>query len=258
MHSRTVGLTLWLWHKRSMQSMSFCNGLNHHLKCHQIICRNHRLIIMKVDFMLSRCDLMVRRNDLKSHFRQCKDHISPCIFSQIQWPDIKISAFFMSNCCRQSIFICMEQKELTLRSDIHGISHLVRFGNCFPQNITWIPLIRSSIFTIDITDQSCYFSLLRPPRENFKGTQIRIQIHIAILFSFDSLQRRHIKHTFIIQCFFKLSYCYSHILQRSKNICKLQTDKGNIFFLHNTDDVFPCIVMHITTSFFIPFPVFSS
>ena len=38
MHSRTVYICNWLWHKGRIQSMSFCNGLYNHLKCHDIIC----------------------------------------------------------------------------------------------------------------------------------------------------------------------------------------------------------------------------
>ena len=84
---------------------------------------------------------------------------------------------------RKPVVIRMEEEKLTLRAYIHRISHLRRLGDRLFQHISRVHLIRRSVRAVHVADQSRHLALLRSPREDLKGAQIRIQIHIRILFS---------------------------------------------------------------------------
>ena len=138
----------------------------------------------------------------------------------------------------------MKQEKLTLRPHIHGISFLRCLGDSFFQNISRIHFVRCSVRTIDITDQTGHFALLRSPRKNLKSPGIRIQIHIRVFLTGKSLYRGNVKHAAVIQRFFQLAYCYSHIFHHPENVCKLQADEGYIFLLHKLQDILSCVIMH--------------
>ena len=116
------------------------------------------------------------------------------------------------------------------------------------KNISRIAFVSCSIRSVNIADKSCNLSLLRPPRKNFKCIQIRVQIHIRFFDSGKSFYRRSIKHTFIIQCSFKLAYCNRYILHCSENIGELQPDKSHVFFLDKIQDIFSRIIFHTHTN----------
>ena len=194
--------------------------------------------------MLRRSDLMMGGSDLKSHVLQCQHHIPPGILAKIKRAHIKISALLMCQRRRQAVIIHVEKEKLTFRSHIHRIPHFFCLSDRLFQNIPGIYLIGRPICAVDVTDQTRHFTLLGSPREDLKGTQIRIKIHIRVLFSGKPFQRGHVKHTAVIQRLFQLAYRYSHIFHRSEDIRKLQPDESHILFLHDTENIFPRIVMH--------------
>ena len=243
-HSRSIGFNLRLWHESSVKSVPLCDRLDNHLKRHQIIRGHQRFIITEIDLMLRRSDLMMGRSDLKSHVLQCQHHIPPGILAKIKRAHIKISALLMCQRRRQAVIIHVEKEKLTFRSHIHRIPHFFCLSDRLFQNIPGIHLIGRPICAVDVTDQTRHFPLLGSPREDLKGTQIRIKIHIRVLFSGKPFQRGHVKHTAVIQRLFQLAYRYSHIFHRSEDIRKLQPDESHILFLHDTENIFPRIVMH--------------
>ena len=194
--------------------------------------------------MLRRCHFMMGCLNLYSHILQCEHHIPSRIFSQIEWPKIKISRLLMRCCRRCSIIILMEKEKFKFRSDYKLISHFFGFPNYIFQDLAWVALVRCSVRTVDITDKSCHFSLLRPPWENGKCIQVRPKIHVWFFDPRKSFNWRSVKHAFIIQCSFKLSCSDRHIFQCTVNVSKLQTDKSDIFFFHQTQNIFSCIISH--------------
>ena len=224
--------------------MSSGYGLNRHLKSHNIIRRCQCIRILQINLMLGRRDLVMRSLNLKSHLFQIQHNIPPYIFRHINRAHIKISGHFMRFGSWLSFFICLKQKKFTFWTYQKSITHIGCFFQYLFQHKARISLKRFSSWPIHITNQPCHLPLLRPPRKNFKSIQIRMQVHIRLLNPHKSLNRRTIKHTTIIQCLSQLAGSYGHILQHSKNICKLQTDKLHIIFFHHTDDVFFAILIH--------------
>ena len=187
---------------------------------------------------------MMGGSNLKSHVLQCQHHIPPGILAKIKRPHVKISALLMCQRRRQSVIIHVEKEELAFRPHIHRIPHFFRLSDRLFQDIPGIHLIGRPIRAVDVTDQTRHLPLLRSPRKDLKGTQIRIKIHIRVLFSGKSFQRGHVKHASVIQRLFQLAYRHSHIFHRSEDIRKLQPDESHILFLHDTENIFPRIVMH--------------
>ena len=117
-HRRTFFTIIWLWHKRSMKSMSLCYGTNGKFKCHNIIGCQNSIIKFEIDMMLAYFIGVIRRFHLKSHLGQRKHDITSCIFSGIHRSNIKKSTFFTGVCCWLSIFRHVKEEKFRFRSNI--------------------------------------------------------------------------------------------------------------------------------------------
>ena len=79
------------------------------------------------------------------------------------------------------------------------------------------------------------------PREDNKGIEIGMQIHVRFLYTHEALNRRAVKHALVVECFFELAAGYRDILERAENIGKLQADKADIFFVRYPQYIFLCV-----------------
>ena len=86
--------------------------------------------------------------------------------------------------------------------------------------------------------------MLGVPGIQRKGVQIGTQIHIGLLDADKALDGGAVEHTLIIQRFFHLAGGNGHVLQRTENIGELQTDKFNVLFFDNTENVLFGITAH--------------
>ncbi len=148
----------------------------------------------------------------------------------------------------------MEQEKLTFRPNLKMISQLFRFPYGTFQNISWVSLERIPVWPVNIANEPCHLSPLRPPWENLPCAKIRIKIHIRFLNPHKPFYRRAVKHTLIVQCLFQLAGCNRHIFQIPKHIGKLQPDKFYILFPYQIHDIFPCIIsLHLNN--YAPFKI---
>ena len=199
-HTGTIYLCTGLWHKGCMKTVALCDGTHCHLEGHDTICHLVCSCEFEIDLMLRRSSLMMGRLYLISHILQSQNHITSCIFSKIKWADIQISGFFVCQCGRHSVVICVEQEKLTFRVYLADIAFLCGHINHLLQNVSRAFLKRGSVTAVDIADQSGYFSLLRTPRKNGEGIVVRMQIHILLLFSGDSCNVGAVYHILIVKC----------------------------------------------------------
>ena len=122
------------------------------------------------------------RRYLEPHIFEGQHHITSCIFTEIDRTDIKIPAPLMCKRSRKAVVIRMEQEELALGTRIKRIPKFCGMCDRFLQHISRIDFIGRSVRPVYITDQARHLALLRAPRKYLKRTQIRIKIHIRVLF----------------------------------------------------------------------------
>ena len=180
MHAGSIHTIFRLRHKRSMETMTFGNGLHYQLKGHNVVCCCQCIRILKINLMLCRRILMMRSLHCKSHVLQREDHVSSCIFTKIQRAHIKIACLLVGDRCRHSVIVHMIQEEFAFRSYIERVSHGFRLAYDLLQHITGISLITASIRAVHITDQTRHLALLGSPRKCSKSAVIRVQIHITL------------------------------------------------------------------------------
>ena len=187
---------------------------------------------------------MVRRLHSKPHLLQIQNNITTYILCHIYRAHIKIPGHFPGVCRGSAALICVKQEKFTFRAHMEGVSHSLSLFQNLLQHIPGIALKRFPVGTVNVTNQAGNLSLLRPPGEYLKGIIIRIQIHIRFLNPNKSVYGRAVKYALIIQRPFQLTGGKSHVLQHTKHIRKLQTDKFYILFLHNPDNIFPTVILH--------------
>ena len=238
MHAGTCRTSLWLRHKSRIKAEPLCNGTHCRLERHNPIRGFHRTRISEVNFMLPGRFFMMRGFDFKPHILQRHHHITTGVFSQIQRADIHISGLFMSYGCRHAVFILVEQEKFTFRINLKRISFLFNLFHRLFQDFSRADRKRCSICPADITQKSCNFSLLRSPWQDYKGIQIRAQIHILFPVSQFSVHAGTINQIAVVFHILQLGSGHGNVFERAEHVCKLQTNEFNVFLLYHLQNFF--------------------
>ena len=124
--------------------------------------------------MLRNGTLVMGGFDLKSHLLQRQADLTAAALPQIGRAHIKIARGVVRNRGGVAVLVGVEKEKLTLRAYIEGISHICRFLQGFAQDVTRISLKRLTVLFVNIADQARNFAMLRMPRKQAEGVQIRL------------------------------------------------------------------------------------
>ena len=226
-----------LWHKGSMQAVALGNGFDHCFKGHNIVCRLQGAAVFKVDLVLSPGRFMMGAFDFKAHFLQCQDNLPPCIFAPVKGGQVKIAGAVNRLSGRLSVFTQAEQKKFAFCAHVKAIAQLLGFFHLLLQYITAVALKIRTVRIFHITENSGDLSLLRPPGQNLKRRQVRMQDQVRMIRVQIARHRIGVKGHTIEDGTLDLLVGYGNIFTLSINITELHPDKFNIIFLDIADRI---------------------
>ena len=247
MHTAAVDAEDGLGHEGGMKSVLLGQRLNGQLEGHDVIGGGQSLGVLEVDLMLTGGHLVVGSLDFEAHLFQRHADFPASAFAVIQRAQIKVTGFVVGGGGGLALFIRLEQEELALRAYVEAVAHISRLLQHPLQRAPGIAHERRAVGIVHIADQAGHLALLGPPGQYGESIQIRTQVLVGFLDAHKALDGAAVDHDLIIDRLLDLRSRNGHVLQLTKNIGKLHTDKLHIVLMHHPNDVILAVPAHDET-----------
>ncbi len=222
-HPRPVDAGNRLGHKRRVQIVRLRDRFNRVLESHQRVRAGNGIGIPKVDFMLTGRNLVMPAFDFDAELLKREDNVLAHFGSQVTRREIEIARNIVRH--RLCAVGLAEEEKFRLGRGVIAITQCLDTLDDTAQNSARIAFERLTIGTKRVADDPRNAMIAFRPRQNTIGANIRHHKHVALENAREPLNRRAVEPNAVFECFAQFVQWNRNVLDRTKHIRQLQTDK---------------------------------
>ena len=244
MHAAAVDAVDRLRHERGMEAAHLRNRLDRHAERHDIVRRAEGVGIAEVDFVLSLGNLVVARLDLEPELLEHQADLAPHVPAAVDGRHIEVPRRIRGARRGTALVVRLKQEKLHLRPDVERIAEGLRLFQRLFQNIARVADKRRAVRIIHVADHARGLARMRLPRQHGERVQIGTQILVGLMDAREALDGAAVDRTFVVHGLFDLRPRDRDVLELPENVGKLQTDKFDVLFVDDADDVVLRVMLH--------------
>ena len=187
--------------------------------------------------MLPRRHLVVRRLDLEAHLLQVGDDQPPRLLAPVHRADVEVAGDVVHLGRRAAARVLVEEEELRLDARHHLEAQLLRARHLPLQRQPRAPRELGVVGVVDVADDAGDHPLLRAPRKDAEGAEVRGEEHVGLLDPHEALDRGAVEHDLPVQRLLELTARHLDVLHHAQNVGELEPEEPDVEPVADVEDV---------------------
>ena len=189
--------------------------------------------------MLTGGHLMVAGLDLEAHLLQGQADFTASPLPVIQGAQVEVSGLIVGLGGGLALLVSLEEEELRLGAHAEGvIAHILGPLEHPLQHAAGVAHEGGAVGVVDIADEPGHLAVLGPPGEHSEGVQVGVEILVGLIDAHEALDGGAVQHDLVVDRLLDLRGRDGHVLELTENVGELHTDKLDVLFFYDADDIF--------------------